>query len=272
MVNKSFRYTDQDNNLYMQTHTKAFICVRDSTINCNKTKFTYSVLVNLLTNNFMNTSKCIIVMGLLIIFLEGCKTDDPATPSSINTVTNPITGRIWMDRNLGASQVATSSTDAASFGDLYQWGRAADGHQLRTSIATNSLSNSDVAGNANFILSPDFPYDWRNPQNDNLWQGINGINNPCPAGFRIPTEAEWSTERASWSSPNPAGAYASPLKLTQGGLRDENGLLDYVGSAGAYWSSTLDGGYSRSLIFYDDDALLVTYYRAYGGCIRCIKD
>jgi len=33
-----------------------------------------------------------------------------------------------MDRNLGATQVATSSTDENSYGDLYQWGRRADGH------------------------------------------------------------------------------------------------------------------------------------------------
>ena len=31
-------------------------------------------------------------------------------------------GTIWMDRNLGAIQVATSSTDADAYGDLYQWG------------------------------------------------------------------------------------------------------------------------------------------------------
>jgi hypothetical protein len=47
----------------------------------------------------------------------------------VNDVTNPTTGKTWMDRNLGASQVANSSTDAASYGDLYQWGRRADGHQ-----------------------------------------------------------------------------------------------------------------------------------------------
>ena len=41
------------------------------------------------------------------------------------------TGKIWMDRNLGATQAATSSTDAASYGDLYQWGRAADGHEKK---------------------------------------------------------------------------------------------------------------------------------------------
>ena len=48
------------------------------------------------------------------------------TPTAIVDVTNPTTGKTWMDRNLGASQVATSSTDANSYGDLYQWGRAAD--------------------------------------------------------------------------------------------------------------------------------------------------
>lgn len=31
------------------------------------------------------------------------------------------TGKTWMDRNLGATQFATSSSDANSYGDLYQW-------------------------------------------------------------------------------------------------------------------------------------------------------
>ena len=39
-----------------------------------------------------------------------------------NMVENPLTGRTWIDRNLGASQVATSPTDTAAYGDLYQWG------------------------------------------------------------------------------------------------------------------------------------------------------
>ena len=58
-----------------------------------------------------------------------------------------------MDRNLGASQVATSSDDAASYGDLYQWGRGTDGHQIRTSATTTTLSSADVPGHGNFILS-----------------------------------------------------------------------------------------------------------------------
>ena len=50
----------------------------------------------------------------------------------VGVVTNPATGRTWMDRNLGASRVATGNTDAEAYGDLYQWGRAADGHQKET--------------------------------------------------------------------------------------------------------------------------------------------
>lgn len=43
-------------------------------------------------------------------------------------VSNPVTGRTWIDRNLGAGRQATSRYDKEALGDLYQWGREADGH------------------------------------------------------------------------------------------------------------------------------------------------
>ena len=96
-----------------------------------------------------------------------------------NTVLNPDTNRIWLDRNLGATQVATSSTDADAYGDLYQWGRGTDGHEKRDSDTTSTLSSTDQPGHGDFILAPDSPNDWRDLQNDNLWQGVDGINNPA---------------------------------------------------------------------------------------------
>ena len=108
-------------------------------------------------------------------------------------------GQVWMDRNLGASRVATSLTDSKAYGDLYQWGRLTDGHEKRNSSTTRSLSSFDVPGHDRFILNSSSPGDWRAPQNDNLWQGVKGINNPCPDGFRLPTEIEWETEKNSWS-------------------------------------------------------------------------
>ncbi|WP_445718188.1 hypothetical protein, partial [Flavobacterium sp.] len=210
--------------------------------------------------------------GATLQMIGGVPTWIGGTPPTPN-VTNPTTGEIWMDRNLGASQVATSSTDAAAYGDLYQWGRAADGHESRTSSTTSTLATSDTPGHGNFITNGSSPYDWRNPQNDNLWQGVSGTNNPCPSGYRLPTEAEWEAERTSWSSNNEAGAFASPLKLPVAGYRNySNGTLTSVGSYGYYWSSTVFGTYASFLYFFSSDAYMFSYYRANGFSVRCLKD
>ena len=182
-------------------------------------------------------------------------------------------GKCWLDRNLGASRVATSRTDANAYGDLFQWGRGADGHQIRTSGTTGTNSLTDNPGHSNFITEGSSPYDWRVPQNNNLWQGVSGTNNPCPSGWRLPTQAEWEAEKGSWSSHNAAGAFASPLKLPVAGYRIcGNGSLSNVGSRGCYWSSTIDGTNSRLLNFYSSGANMFSDYRASGLSVRCIKD
>ena len=195
------------------------------------------------------------------------------TNTTVVEVTSP-TGRIWMDRNLGATRAATSSTDEQAYGDLYQWGRAADGHQKRNSPTTSTISSSDQPGHGSFILSNSGAnWDWRSPQNNNLWQGVNGINNPCPNGYRLPTDAEWGAERQSWSSNNAAGAFNSPLRLPVAGSRnDSSGSLFDVSSLGSYWSDTADGTYSRSLFFGSGTASMYSSSRADGFSVRCLKE
>jgi len=177
--------------------------------------------------------------------------------------------KCWLDRNLGATRVATSSTDPSSYGHLFQWGRGADGHQISTSGVTAGQSNSITPGNT-FRTGSSNWYNGINP--NNLWQGVSGANNPCPSGYRLPTEVEWTAERGSWSSQNSAGAFGSPLKLPIPGYRSlSNGSLGSVGTAGNYWSSTISSTFSRNLwihstaTFNPDD-------RAYGESVRCIKD
>ncbi|MFA5195704.1 MAG: hypothetical protein WC401_07905, partial [Bacteroidales bacterium] len=126
--------------------------------------------------------------GHVLTFTGGAPTW--TTTLGLNDVLNPTTGEIWMDRNLGASQVAASSTDSAAYGDLYQWGRGTDGHEKRNSVITITLATTDSPGHDDFITTSSSPNDWRSPQNDNLWQGLSGINNPCPSGYRLPTDAE----------------------------------------------------------------------------------
>jgi hypothetical protein len=242
-----------------------------------------------------------------IIVLLGCKIEDPKNIITSPTQTLPLnplkdnitkvvevkskTGRIWMDRNLGASQVATSPTDEKAYGDLYQWGRGADGHQLRTSATTLTLSSIDVPGNSLFVLftitSPLDPYmDWRKPQNDNLWQGVNGVNNPCPVGFRLPTELEWYEEQKSWlGGINSDGAIASPLKLPLAGTRGVFGGFSI--DTGDYWASSFETGafkpflqYSHTMFFYNGEPRLLANGnriingsdRGWGRSVRCIKD
>lgn len=197
-----------------------------------------------------------------------------ASPPS-GTVCNTATGQIWMDRNLGASQVATSPTDEAAFGHLYQWGRGPDGHQLRTSSETSGTSDTDQPGHNEFIVdySDEEPYDWRIPQNDDLWQGINGINNPCPSGFRIPTRQEWENELGSWSSNDASGAYNSPLKLVLAGARSGyNGNIQYSGQFGFYTSSSVNDYSTYRMRFASNSALIIGGLRNGGNSVRCIKD
>ena len=193
--------------------------------------------------------------------------------ATVVEVLNSSTGKTWMDRNLGASQVATSSTDANSYGDVYQWGRNSDGHQCRNSATTSTLSSNNQPGHGDFILATSSPNDWRSPQNTNLWQGPNGVNNPCPSLYRLPTETEFNAERSYWSTDNAAGAFASPLKLTLAGFRSfSSGSLPGVGTDARYWSSSLSVTNSRFLDFSSGGANFLGYVRAGGCSVRCIKD
>ena len=195
-------------------------------------------------------------------------------------VSSNATSKIWLDKNLGADHVATAPDDYQAYGSLYQWGRLNDDHQCIThtsstaatadSDTTHTLSHTDTPVDNQFIVGA---ADWRSPRNDNLWQGVNGINNPCPSGYRVPTETEWNNERLSWSSSDAAGAYASPLKLTLAGDRLwSNGHIQSLGSYAYYWSSTTTGDQSRRLGFSNSGSGMYKQDRAFGFSVRCIKD
>jgi len=126
--------------------------------------------------------------------------------------------------------------------------------------------------------------DWRNPGNDNLWQGVLGINNPCPDDWRVPTSSEWETEMNSWSPQTAIGAFASPLKLAVAGERSDSTGEIYFGPGttllGQHWSSSALTGapvaYSLGTAV-DTSTMDGAVYinmggRSLGQPIRCIKD
>jgi uncharacterized protein (TIGR02145 family) len=199
-------------------------------------------------------------------------------PTEIIVVTS-TTGRDWMDRNLGASQAATAINDPDAFGSLYQWGRAADGHQCRTSPTSTTAATTTAPMQGNvwdgaFIRSGNTWLD-SSINSTTLWQGVDGINNPCPSGFRLPTIAEWNTEIDEWATgtANTNDAYNSNLAITEAGFRlTSSGNVD---SGLGYWSQDDDGNgrakYMRATVggtidTSDTDPI------GPGLSVRCIKD
>jgi uncharacterized protein (TIGR02145 family) len=189
-------------------------------------------------------------------------------------VTSPDTGRVWLDRNLGATQVATSSTDSAAYGDLYQWGRNDDGHESRTSATTATLATTITPGTNTFITSAS---DWSSADTDgssrtSAWTN-GGANDICPVGFSVPTEAEITADTISATTTditNTATAFSSFLKIPKAGYRSMYGARS---TYGAYlWSRSADGTDGRSLNVSSSDAFFISTVRAYGYSVRCIKD
>jgi|GEM_PF-1227714 len=189
-----------------------------------------------------------------------------------NEVTSSVTGRVWLDRNLGAFQSATASDDEAAYGDLYQWGRLSDGHEKRTSATTDTKSANDNPGHGNFITTADGE-DWRYPKNDDLWQGVNGTNNPAPEGYRLPTLEELAAEVGD----DVSDALSSELKLPLSGIRYfDNASIKQTGTSGYgfYWTSTRNtsGVGARYVYFGSSTAGNADNNRSFGCAVRLIKE
>ena len=192
-------------------------------------------------------------------------------------VNNQVTGKTWMDRNLGASTVATSMEDLNGHGDAFQWGRKADGHEKSNSPNSNTTSSADTPGSS-WILGND----WRSPQNENLWQGVNGTNNPCPQGYRVPTLTEWNDEIATWATQNLSGGFGSSLKLPATRYRSSSsaGNAFNFSNSGVYWTSTtfsFPSGITGSKAININDVgaggvSTINAVRCAGYAVRCIKD
>lgn len=212
-------------------------------------------------------------------------------PTVIVPVTSS-TGKIWMDRNLGASRAANAKNDYQAYGCLYQWGRGNDGHASITYTmgqedgwgtnagyavngSTNTLSSSDNPGNALFIISgTNLPYDWRSPKNNNLWQGAAGINNPCPTGYRIPTRTEFAAEITAYSINGGTSAYNSLHKFPLAGDRafDSASVRDQ-GVDAMYWTSTASDKQAYTISIQPSAVYTnVDNGRAGGHSVRCIKN
>jgi hypothetical protein len=205
-------------------------------------------------------------------------------------------GWVWLQQNLGSTQVATSMTDAASYGDLFQWGRWEDGHQVR--YPGNLMSSMPTPNNPSGLnLSGDNPFyygggiSWYDDGTVNdKWSAAtpaaatatNGCD-PCKqllgAEWQLPSIIDWNSVANAEQITNAPTAFNSTLKLPASGLR--NVLLATVESEGAtgfFWSSTAEAGSAPQAMFImlgsigNPDMNLNDYnYRGIGMPLRCMK-
>jgi len=196
-------------------------------------------------------------------------------------------GKIWLQQNLGSSQVATSVTDVDSYGDLFQWGRWDDGHQLRNSATSSvpSLNSPDgLAGSNSFMIGSGTGSWWSTNATSDAWTAKDDSvvtasigADPCKAvgqDWKMPSQADWTLLVGSETIINPASAYASTLKMPASGYRSNTtGGFTFVGQRGYYWSADTasTGGkylYIGSTIANPSSGAP----RGQGAAVRCIKE
>jgi hypothetical protein len=215
---------------------------------------------------------------------DACRNGDVVTHNGVDycPVVSPDTERIWLDRNIGAQRVCVALDDVLCFGDSYQWGRNADGHEHNDSSTSNTLATqidpvqAEVLGK--FVTTTTEPYDWTANGVDNngiirqnKWMQTDG-SSVCPVHYRVPTIDELKAEffNARFVLENNVEAYESFLKLpTQGGRNHQNGLR--YEEEGAVWSTTPEGNETMTVYYDELEADYDTIRRAETASVRCIK-
>ncbi len=204
---------------------------------------------------------------------------------------------IWALQNLGSPKVADSLLDNAARGDMFQWGRWDDGHQLINPSATTASAPTPNNPSGISNGSPDFFLGtvvngayankwWDNGTNNDTWtanppSATNGLD-PCAAmgeGWHIPTKEEWEkfleSEKIIYS-----GDAFKAIKLTHSGSRAAtsgfiSGATISISNGCQYWTSTPSNASAWFMELYSTTAGRMndatTLGRGYGRTCRCMK-
>jgi len=237
----------------------------------------------------------ILMLALSLLLFSACGGGSNTPDSSLThngisygVVTSPYTGKVWLDRNLGAARVCTSFNDTACYGDYYQWGRNFDGHQDSMSPHTKTQATDVNSAGSSFIASSyDLDWDWaKNADSDGSlrssnWSATDG-SSVCPVGFRVPTDEDYIAEFFYGNSPqikNRDDAFNSFLKLPSAAERvsnyNDSVLIDdfLFEGMGVLWTSSPTSAFGAHSILFGSELLMMTDGpRSNGASVRCLRD
>jgi uncharacterized protein (TIGR02145 family) len=204
------------------------------------------------SNSKKQTMKKIILLFIVSATFISCGAATAAGGQSSAEEGVVINGIRWATRNVGAPGTFVQNPQDA--GMFYQWN-----HRTAWAAAGEIADWSNV-----------------NPSGDS-WARA---NDPCPQGWRVPTEEEWAslTEGGgTWLTVNDVdgklfGTAPNQIFLPAAGWRsNSNGALNGVGVRGSYWSSTQNSDtQARAVGFASGYATMSGGPRALGRPIRCV--
>jgi len=124
------------------------------------------------------------------------------------------------------------------------------------------------------------------------WYAVN-TQKLCPAGWHVPSDAEWNTltnylggdsvaggklkeaGNGHWISSNAGATNESGFNALPGGNRIFNGVFDFEGVRGSWWTLTsFDSrtAWQRVIYCIYGDVSRSNYFKRFGFSVRCMKD
>jgi uncharacterized protein (TIGR02145 family) len=202
-------------------------------------------------------------------------------------VLSPHTGRVWLDRNLGATRVATLNADSEARGYFYQWGRNDDGHEFSLSTTSTRATSITPATNAFITSTPagiGAGADWTTIDGDGslrtaAWAD-GGVNDICPVGFSVPTKEELKKDTVdTYNAGNnkTVQAFNSFLKIPASGYRfTNNGKESNFTHTVHMWTRSVGASSLKANYLYTNTSggalIEENFPRSSGMVVRCIKD
>ena len=213
-------------------------------------------------------SRFIVVM--IVLTMCACSTEEPKKPTDATSSTFTdsrdgnvykyvkIDNQVWMAENLRyLPSIVGPDTDSKTTPYYYVYGY--DGTSVTAAKATANYTTYGVLYN------------------------YTAACNSCPAGWHLPSDAEWKElidnlggeSFAGGKLKEPGTTNETGFTALPGGGRYDYGAFYEVGDYGDWWSATecdATNACDRSMYYGGSGVTIYCYYKGIGFSVRCVRD